>query len=170
MPSSRPHCAWARTLAKRAMGSAMPPPPSTTTEHGSPVANGEPWGTDSPIPRSSSREARIRVPTFFSAVHFSRGTFPRKKVAGHTGGPRFPLSSLPRENGLPDMEFQGHHPVHFSGGEDGERPRRRAHRVAWMFNPLKWAMTMGKRKPTPGNLQRMMMLYSRALNIVVALT
>ena len=37
-------------------------------------------------PRSSSREVRIRVPTFV-CVYFSRRTLPQKRVTGHYGGP-----------------------------------------------------------------------------------
>ena len=37
------------------------------------------WAPSS-ISRSSSREVRIRVPTFFGFVYFSRGTLPTKKV------------------------------------------------------------------------------------------
>ena len=40
------------------------------------------------LSRSSSREVRIRVPTFFLDVYFSRGTLPQKKCKlGTTGGP-----------------------------------------------------------------------------------
>ena len=36
--------------------------------------------------RSSSREARIRVPTFFRKVYFSRETLPQTRVEGHYWG------------------------------------------------------------------------------------
>ena len=46
--------------------------------------------------RSSSREARIRVP-FFSAVYFSGGTLPTQKlVKGCTGGPSLNLVDVGR--------------------------------------------------------------------------
>ena len=35
--------------------------------------------------RSSNREVRIRVPTFFSVVYFSRGTPPNQKRNGEKG-------------------------------------------------------------------------------------
>ena len=48
------------------------------------------FGVQNKGPRSSSREARIRVP-FLSVVYFGRGTLPKKRVKGHyweTYGPR----------------------------------------------------------------------------------
>ena len=46
--------------------------------------------------RSSSREVRIRVPTF-SVVYFSRGTLPKKRVKGTTERPRLNYKKLPVE-------------------------------------------------------------------------
>ena len=46
--------------------------------------------------RSSSREVRIRVPTFFLVVYFSRGTLAQKRgEKGTTGGPSRYIDTYP---------------------------------------------------------------------------